>query len=81
MIIPGVHTALQGVVLLERRLHRVQFAVVARPSTVRTSAPSACTASTEQDLTLCPFRCTVHAPQLLVSHPTTVPTLPNTSRR
>ena len=25
--------------------------------------------------------CTVQAPQLLVSHPTTVPTLPNCSRR
>ena len=40
------------------------------------SLPSACTASTLQDFTLCPSSCTVHAPQLLVSQPTGVPTLP-----
>ena len=43
---------------------------------VVTSWPSAWTASTLQDFTLRPSRCTVHAPQLLVSHPTTVPVLP-----
>src|SRR5690606_12106360 len=48
----------------------------ASPSIVVISALSAWTASTEQDFTLCPLRCTVQAPQLLVSHPTTVPTLP-----
>ena len=53
----------------------------ARPSIVVTSPPSACTASTAHDFTLCPFRCTVQAPQLLVSQPTTVPVLPSRSRR
>ena len=53
----------------------------ARPSIVRTSAPSTWTASTEHDFTLCPFRWTVQAPQLLVSHPTTVPVSPSRSRR
>ena len=48
---------------------------------VVTSAPSACTASTLHDFTLVPSRCTVHAPQLLVSHPMTVPVLPRRSRR
>ena len=48
---------------------------------VVTSLPSACTASTEQDFTLCPSRWTVQAPQLLVSQPTTVPILPSRSRR
>ena len=46
-----------------------------------TSAPSACTASTLHDFTLVPSRWTVHAPQLLVSHPMTVPVLPSVSRR
>ena len=54
---------------------------VASPSIVVTSAPSAWTASTLQDFTLLPFRCTVQAPQLLVSHPMTVPVLPRRSRR
>ena len=45
------------------------------------SAPSACTASTEQLLTDDPFISTVHAPQLEVSHPIGVPVLPMTSRR
>ncbi len=48
---------------------------------VVTSCPSAWTASTEHDFTLRPSRWTVHAPQLLVSHPTTVPVFPNRSRR
>ena len=48
---------------------------------VVTSAPSAWTASTLHDFTLRPFRCTVQAPQLLVSHPMTVPVLPSFSRR
>ena len=48
---------------------------------VVTSAPSAWTASTLQDFTLVPSRWTVHAPQLLVSQPTTVPVLPSFSRR
>ena len=49
----------------------------ASPSIVVTSQPSAWTASTEQHFTLAPSRCTVQAPQLLVSHPITVPTLPS----
>ena len=48
---------------------------------VVTSWPSACTASTLQDFTLRPSRCTVQAPQLLVSQPITVPVLPSFSRR
>ena len=44
-------------------------------------APSACTASTLHDFTLVPSRCTVQAPQLLVSQPITVPVLPSFSRR
>src|SRR3954452_21244422 len=48
---------------------------------VVTSAPSACTASTLHDFTLVPLRCTVQAPQLLVSQPMTVPVLPTFSRR
>src|SRR5690606_13808136 len=53
----------------------------AKPSMVVLSRPSACTANTEQDFTRCPSRWTVQAPQLLVSQPTTVPTLPSRSRR
>ncbi len=48
---------------------------------VVTSLPSACTASTLHDFTQVPSRCTVHAPQLLVSQPMTVPVLPSFSRR
>ncbi len=48
---------------------------------VVTSHPSAWTASTEHDFTLRPSRCTVQAPQLLVSQPTTVPVFPSCSRR
>ena len=44
---------------------------------VVTSAPSAWTASTLHDFTLWPSRWTVHAPQLLVSQPITVPVLPS----
>ena len=54
---------------------------VARPWIVVTLLPSACTASTLHDFTLRPSRCTVQAPQLLVSHPTTVPVFPSFSRR
>ncbi len=45
------------------------------------SAPSACTASTEQLLTLMPSSSTVQAPQFVVSQPTGVPVRPATSRR
>src|SRR4051812_28654166 len=53
----------------------------ARPSMVVTSCPLACTARTLHDFTLRPSRWTVHAPQLLVSQPITVPVLPRRSRR
>ena len=80
---PGrAEAALQAVLLVEGLLHRVQRAVLAaKPSMVVTSLPSAWTASTEQLFTASPSRCTVQAPQLLVSQPTTVPTLPSCSRR
>ena len=55
--------------------------LAAMPSIVVTSCPSACTARTLHDFTLRPSRCTVHAPQLLVSQPMTVPTFPTVSRR
>ena len=48
---------------------------------VVTSHPSAWTARTLQDFTDSPSRWTVQAPQLLVSHPMTVPVLPRRSRR
>ncbi len=66
---------------MEGLLHRVQLAVLARPSIVVISVPSAWTASTEQLFTLTPSRCTVQAPQLEVSQPIGVPTLPSRSRR
>src|SRR5262245_27333731 len=51
-----------------------------RPSTVRISAPSACTAKTVHDFTVLPLNRTVHAPQLLVSQPMWVPVSPRASR-
>ena len=51
------------------------------PSIVVTSRPSAWTASTVQDFTATPSRCTVQAPQLEVSQPTCVPVSPRWSRR
>ena len=60
---------------------RSPSAVSARPSIVVTSCPLAWTARTLQLFTLRPSRCTVQAPQLLVSHPITVPVLPSFSRR
>ena len=42
---------------------------------VVTSHPSAWTASTVHDFTLSPLRWTVQLPQLVVSHPTSVPML------
>src|SRR2546421_1459020 len=53
----------------------------ASASIVVTSRPSACTASSVQDLTDSPSISTVHAPQLEVSHPTLVPMSPSRSRR
>src|SRR5690348_6683052 len=51
-----------------------------RPSTVVILQPSACTASTVHDFTGWPSRCTVHAPQWLVSQPTWVPVMRKFSR-
>jgi hypothetical protein len=68
------------VVVVERLLHGVQLTVGAMPSMVVTSCPSACTARTLHDFTL-PVGVHGARPQLLVSHPTTVPTFPTTSRR
>ena len=55
--------------------------LAAKPSTVVTSPPSACTASRVQDFTARPLTTTVQAPQLLVSQPTWVPVRRSTSRR
>src|SRR5579864_5023835 len=53
---------------------------VARPSTVPISCPSACTASMVQDFAGRPSTSTVHAPQLVVSHPMWVPVSPSPRR-
>jgi len=61
------------VLLPEPFLDRVQLAVALEPSTVETSRPSACTASTVQDFTGWPSSSTVHAPQWVVSQPMCFP--------
>ena len=64
--------ALQGVVLAEHLLHRVQRAV-SRGEPLdgeHVRAPSACSASMVQDFTLSPSTCTTQAPHWLVSQPT-----------
>ena len=54
----------------------------ARPSTVRTSWPSACTANIEHDFTArSPSSTITQQPQLDVSQPTCVPVSPHSSRR
>ena len=50
------------------------------PSTVVTSRPSACTASTVQDFTGTPSSSTVQAPQWVVSQPMWVPVSRKSSR-
>ena len=55
--------------------------MVPSPSTVSTSAPSACTARVRQDRALSPSRRTVHAPHTPCSQPTWVPVRPRSSRR
>src|SRR5207244_3023939 len=52
-----------------------------RPSTVRTSWPSAITASVVHDLTGSPSTRTTQVPQFDVSHPQWVPVRPRVSRR
>src|SRR3989454_960006 len=54
---------------------------VSRPSTVRTSRPSAWTARIVQDFTALPSRRIVHAPQFVVSQPMCVPVKLRFSRR
>ena len=67
--------------LVEGLLHRVQLAVlVASPSMVTISAPSAWTASTVQDFTALPSTRTTQAPHCDVSQPTWVPVRPSVSR-
>src|SRR3569623_632146 len=53
----------------------------ASPSTVSTSPPSACTASTVHDFTDLPLRSTVQAPQWLVSQPMCLPVWRSRSRK
>ena len=55
--------------------------LVARPSMVVISVPSAWTASIVHDFTDSPSTSTVQAPHDEVSHPTLVPVSPTTSRR
>ena len=54
--------ALERIVLDERLLHRMQRAVLARPSIVVISAPSCMTASVRQELIRRPSTSTVQAP-------------------
>src|SRR6266540_2761180 len=77
----GAEAALQAVLLLEAVLHGWSWPSLARPSTVVTSRPSACTAKKVQDLIGVPSSSTVQAPQLVVSQPTWVPVRPSFSRR
>ena len=65
--------ALQPVLLLERRLDRMELPACSSPSTVVTSRPSACTPNIVHDFTGWPSSSTVQAPQLVVSQPTCVP--------
>src|SRR5216684_7426998 len=53
----------------------------ARPSMVRTSAPSICQTNTVQAFTALPFTCTTQAPHCDVSQPTCVPVSRRCSRR
>jgi hypothetical protein len=68
------------VVVVERLLPRVQF-TVGQACTVVISDPSAWIARTVQLFTLRPLSSTVHAPQLEVSQPITVPVRPSRVRR
>lgn len=52
----------------------------ASPSIVVTSAPSACAASSEQELTAAPSSSTVHAPQMPLLQYAFVPVSPRSSR-
>ena len=54
--------------------------LVARPSMVVSSLPSACTARIVQLFTASPSKCKVHAPHDEVSQPTLVPVRPSVSR-
>src|SRR5215210_1783205 len=81
MIMPGVqHSHWRPCSSLNPCCKRLRSAPLETPSIVVTSCPFALTASTVQDLTGSPSRCTVHAPQLEVSHPQWVPVSPRVSR-
>src|SRR5215213_8592463 len=81
MIMPGVQNPhWRPCSLLNPCCNRLRSAPLEIPSIVVTSCPFALTASTVQDLTGSPSRCTVHAPQLEVSHPQWVPVSPKVSR-
>ena len=73
--------ALEGVVLDERLLQRVQRVPSASPSIVVTSAPSFMTASVRQELMRLPSTSTVQAPHWPWSQPFFVPVRPRCSRR
>src|SRR5690625_2471432 len=82
MIIPGVQNPhCSAWQVLNERCSGCNSPLADSPSIVVTSCPSASTANIVQDLMPRPSTSTVHAPQLVVSHPTTVPVLPSTSRR
>ena len=81
MIMPGVQYPHCSACSLWNAFCSGCHSPLARPSIVVTSPPSAWTARTEQLLTDIPFRCTVHAPQLEVSHPIGVPVFPRLSLR
>ena len=68
----GAEAALERVVLVEGGLQRPG----ARPSIVRTSQPSAWTASVRHERTGSPSSCTVQAPHTPCSQPTFVPVSP-----
>ena len=67
--------------LAEGLLHRVQLVAVGEPLDRRDLVAVGLDREHVHDFTLRPSRWTVHAPQLLVSQPTTVPVLPSFSRR
>ena len=76
----GAEAALEGVLIDEGLLDRMEPAVGASPSTVVTSRPSALAASTMQAFTRAPSSRTVHAPHSPRLQPFLVPVSPRCSR-
>ena len=72
--------ALQGVVLDESLLHRVQYLAGASPSIVVIALPRTSSANVMQLAMTSPSTQTVHAEQAPRSHPTFVPVSPSVSR-